>query len=323
MILQQTIFARVLQLLALVFTAFWASAALSQDYPTRPVRIVTSPAGGGSDLVARLIARGVSPLLGQQIIVDNRPAILAPEVVAKAAPDGYTVLVAGSTHWLAPLIEKVSYDPLRDFAAVSVLGRSPVVLVVHPSMPLKTVRQLVDLAKARPGDLNSAVGAPGSSNFLGAVLFDYLAGVKITRIPYKGAAPAMTAVMSGEVQVMFPTPGAATPHVQAGRLRALAVGSARPSVLAPGLPTIAASGVPGYDSDSLSALFAPAGTSSAVVSRLNRELARYLQSADGKEAFLKAGSEAAPSTPEDLTATIETEVATYGKVLKAAGVSGS
>ena len=148
----------VLQILMLVFTALNPSAALSQDYPARPVRIVTSPAGGGSDLVARLIGRGIAPLLGQQVIVDNRPAILAPEVVAKAVPDGYTVLVAGSTHWLGPLIEKVSYDPLRDFAAVAMLSRSPVVLVVHPSMPLKTVRQLVDLAKARPGELNSAVG---------------------------------------------------------------------------------------------------------------------------------------------------------------------
>ena len=314
--------ALVLQLLMLVITVSWSGAAVSQDYPARPVRIVTSPAGGGSDLVSRLIARGISPLLGQQVIVDNRPAILAPEVVAKAAPDGYRVLVAGSMHWLGPLIEKVSYDPLRDFAAVAVLGRSPVVVVVHPSMPLKTVRQLVDLAKARPGDLNSAVGAPGSSNFLGAVLFDYLAGVKITRIPYKGAAPAMTAIMSGEVQVMFPTAGSAAPHVQTGRLRALAVGSARPSVFAPGLPTIAASGVPGYDSDFLSAVFAPAGTPPAIVSRLNREIARYLQSADGKEAFFKGGSEAAPSTPEELTATIKSEMATYGKVLKAAGVSG-
>jgi tripartite-type tricarboxylate transporter receptor subunit TctC len=216
----------------------------------------------------------------------------------------------------------VSYDPLRDFAAIAMLSRSPVLLVVHPSMPLKTVRQLVDLAKARPGELNSAVGAPGSSNFLGAVLFDYLAGVKITRIPYKGAAPAMTAIMSGEVQVMFPTAGSAAPHVQSGRLRAIAVGSAQSSVFAPGLPTIAASGVPGYDADLLSATFAPAGTPTAIVSRLNRDIARYLQSADGKEAFLKAGSEPAASTPEDLTATIKTEVATYGKVLKAAGVSG-
>ena len=301
--------------------ATWAGAAIGQDYPTRPVRIVTSPPGGGSDLAARLIARGISGPLGQQVIVDNRPAILAPEVVAKAAPDGYTVLVAGSTHWLGPLIEKVSYDPLRDFAPVAILSRSPVVLVVHPSMPLKTVRQLVDLAKSRPGDLNSAVGAPGSSNFLGAVLFDYLAGVKIMRIPYKGAAPAMTAIMSGEAQVAFPTAGAAAPHVQSGRLRALAVGSARPSALAPGLPTIAASGVPGYDADFLSTVFAPGGTPPAIVSRLNREITRYLQSAEGRDAFLKAGNEAAPSTPEELTAIIKSDMATYGKVLKAAGVN--
>lgn len=301
--------------------ATWAGAAICQDYPMRPVRIVTSPAGGGSDLASRLIARGISGPLGQQVIVDNRPAILAPEIVAKAAPDGYTVLVAGSTHWLGPLIEKVLYDLLRDFAPVAVLSRSPVVLVVHPSMPVKTVRQLVDLAKSRPGDLNSAVGAPGSSNYLGAVMFDYLAGVKITRIPYKGAAPAMTAIMSGEVQVMFPTAGGAAPHVQSARLRSIAVGSARPSALAPGLPTIAASGVPGYDSDFLSAVFAPAGTPPAIVSRLNREIARYLQSADGRDAFLKAGNEAAPSTPEGLTAIIKSDMATYGKVLKPAGVN--
>ncbi len=310
----------VLSILVPVLAAAWAGAAMSQDYPARPVRIVTSPAGGGSDQVSRLIARGISGLLGQQVIVDNRPAILAPEIVVKAAPDGYTVLVAGSTLWLGPLIEKVSYDPLRDFAPVAVLSRSPVVLVVHPSMPLKTVRQLVDLAKSRPGELNSAVGAPGSGNYLGAVLFDYLAGVKITRIPYKGAAPAMTAIMSGEVQVMFPTAGSAAPHLQSGRLRALAVGSARPSVLAPGLPTIAASGVAGYNSDFLSAVFAPAGTPPAIVSRLNREIARYLQSTDGKDAFLKAGNEAASSTPEELTAIIKSEMATYGKVLKGAGV---
>jgi len=311
---------KLIRTLCLALSAAGAGEVSGQDYPSRPVRIVTSPAGGGNDLPSRIVARGISGPLGQQVIVDNRPAILAPEIVAKAAPDGYTVLIAGSTHWLGPLIEKVSYDPLRDFAPVAILSRSPVVLVVHPSMPLKTVRQLVDLAKSRPGELNSGVGAPGSSNFLGAVLFDYLAGVKITRIPYKGAAPAMTAIMSGEVQVMFPTAGAAAPHVQSGRLRALAVGSARPSALAPGLPTIVDSGVAGYNSDFLSAVFAPAATPPAIVSRLNREIVRYLQSADGKEAFLKAGNEAASSTPEELTAIMKSEMATYGKVLKAAGV---
>lgn len=298
-----------------------AEQVSSQDYPSRPVRIVTSPAGGGNDLPSRLVARGISGSIGQQVIVDNRAAILAPEIVAKAPPDGYTVLVAGSTHWVGPLIENVSYDPLKDFATIALLARAPVLLVVHPSMPITSVRQLVALAKSRPGVMNSSVGAPGSSNYLGAVLFDYLAGVKITRIPYKGAAPAMTALMSGEVQVMFPSAGAAAPHVQSKRLRALAVGSAQPSQLAPGLPTIAASGVPGYDSDSLSAVFAPAGTPPAIVARLNQEIVRYLQSADGKNAFLKGGIEAAPSTPEELTTMMKAEIATYGKVLKAAGVS--
>jgi tripartite-type tricarboxylate transporter receptor subunit TctC len=188
----------------IAWAALGVGPSLAQDYPARPVRIVTSPAGGGNDLPSRLVARGISGPLGQQVIVDYRPAILAPEIVAKAAPDGYTVLVAGSTHWVGPLIEKVSYDPLKDFATVALIARAPVLLVVHPSMPINSVRQLVSLAKSRPGVMNSSVGAPGSSNYLGAVLFDYLAGVKITRIPYKGAAPAMTALMSGEVQVMFP-----------------------------------------------------------------------------------------------------------------------
>ncbi|HKA41305.1 MAG TPA: tripartite tricarboxylate transporter substrate-binding protein [Burkholderiales bacterium] len=298
-----------------------AGPTLGQDYPVRPVRIVTSPAGGGNDLPSRLIARGISGPLGQQVIVDNRPAILAPEIVARAAPDGYTVLVAGSTHWVGPFIEKVSYDPLKDFVPVALVARAPVLLVVHPSMPIKSVKQLIDLAKARPGVLNSSVGAPGSSNYLGAVLFDYLAHVNITRIPYKGAAPAMTALMSGEVQVMFPSAGAATPHVQSGRLRALAVGSAKPSPLAPGLQTIAALGVPGYDSDALSAVFAPAGTPPAIVARLNQEITRYLQLAETKPLFLKAGIEAASSAPEELLAMIKAEMSTYGKVLKAAGVS--
>src|SRR4029453_12076884 len=160
----------------------WAALAvgpsLAQDYPVRPVRIVTSPAGGGNDLPSRLVARGISGPLGQQVIVDNRPAILAPEIVAKAAPDGYTVLVAGRTHWVGPPTEKVWYDPLKDFATVALIARAPVLLVVHPSMPINSVRQLVSLAKSRPGVMNSSAGAPGSSNYLGAGLFHYSAGGK-------------------------------------------------------------------------------------------------------------------------------------------------
>ena len=308
-------------LVVLALAGLRAGPASSQEYPNKPVRIVTSPAGGGNDFPARLIARGISGSLGQQVIVDNRPAILAPEIVAKAVPDGYTLLVAGSVHWIGPLVEKVSYDPLRDFSPVSLIDRAPTILVVHPSLPVKSVRQLVALAKARPGQLNYSTGAPGSSNFLGAILFSYLAGVDIVRIPYKGSGPAMTAVISGETQVMFPSAGGAAPHVKSGRLRALAVGSAQPSELAPGLPAIAASGVPGYVSEALHAIFAPARTPPAIVARLSQEIARYLQSAEGKSAFLKGGVEAASSSPDELMATVKSEMATIGKVLKAAGIS--
>jgi len=311
----------IVNLVLLALAGLCVGKASSQDYPVRPVRIITSPAGGGNDFPARLIARGISGALGQQVIVDNRPAILAPEIVAKATPDGYTVLVAGSVHWIGPLVEKVSYDPIRDFVPVSLLDRAPTILVVHPSLPVKSVRHLVALAKARPGELNYSTGAPGSSNYLGAMLFSYMAGVNIVRIPYKGSGPAMTAVMSGETQIMFPSAGGADPHVKSGRLRALAVGSAQPSALAPGLPTLASSGVPGYVSEALHAVFAPARTPAAVVARLNQEIGRYLQSAEGKSAFLKGGIEAAASSPEELTGIVRSEMATIGKVLKAAGIN--
>ena len=309
-------------LLALALAAAaWGGTAAGQDYPVKTVRIVTAPAGGGNDFSARLIARGISGPLGQQVIIDNRPTVLAPEIVAKAAADGYTVLVNGSSHWIGPLVEKVNYDPVRDFAPVSLLDRTPVLLVVHPSLPIKSVKQLIALARAKPGQLNFSTGAPGTSNYLGGVLFNHYAGVDIVRIPYKGAAPAMTAVMSGETQIMFASPGGAMPHVKSGRLRALAVGSDRPSELAPGLPTIAESGVRGYVCETLHAVFAPAGTPPAAVTRLHQEIDRFIKSPDGKSQFLKGGVEAASSTPDELMATMKAEVATIGKVLKAAGVA--
>jgi len=301
--------------------ALFAGVASGQEYPAKPVRIVTAPAGGGNDFSARLVARGISGPLGQQVIVDNRPTILGPDIVAKAAPDGYTVLLTGSAHWVGPLVEKVTYDPIQDFAPVSLVDRTPVILVVHPSMPVKSVKQLIALARARPGELNFSSGAPGSSNYLGGMLFNHLAQVNIVRIPYKGAAPAMTAVMSGETQLMFASPGGVMPHVKSERLRALAVGSAKPSALAPGLPTLAESGAPGYVSETLHAIFAPAGTPAAIVARLHRETDRFVQSPEGKAQFLKGGIEAMSSTPEALTATIKSEMATIGKVLKAAGIS--
>lgn len=299
----------------------WAGAAAGQEYPARPVRIITAPAGGGNDFSARLVARGITAALGQQVLVDNRPTVLAPEIVAKAAPDGYTVLLNGSSHWIGPLVDRVSYDPIRDFAPVTLVDRTPVILVVHPSLPVKNVKQLIALAKARPGQLNFSSGAPGSSNYLGGMLFNHHAGVDIVRIPYKGAAPAMTAVMSGETQLMFASPGGVMAHVQSGRLRALGVGSKRPSELAPGLPTLAESGVRDYVCETLHAMFVPAGTPAAIVTRLHQETDRYLRSPEGRSQFLKGGGEAVSSTPEELAATMKSEIATIGKVLKAAGVT--
>ncbi|MEA3155906.1 MAG: hypothetical protein QOK44_3495 [Betaproteobacteria bacterium] len=293
--------------------------AFTQSYPTKPIRIVTSPAGGGNDLPARLIARALAGPLGQQLIVDNRPTVLIADIVAKAPPDGHTLLVTGSAHWIGPLLEKTSYDPIKDFAPITLVDRSPSVLVVHPSMPLKSVRQLIALAKARPGELNFSVGGTGTSNYLGAIMFNHMAGVNIVRIPYKGTGPALAAVMSGEVHAMFGSAGGATPHVRSGRLRALAVGSTQPSALFPGLPTIAASGLPDFVSEALHALFAPAGTPQAIVARLNQEVVRYLQSAEAKDVFLKTGVETAPGSPDELMAFMKSDIARTDKVLKAAG----
>jgi tripartite-type tricarboxylate transporter receptor subunit TctC len=297
-----------------------AGTAVAQEYPVKAVRIITSPAGGGNDLPARLVARAITGPMGQQVIVDNRPTNLIADLAAKAPPDGYTLLFTGSAHWMGPLLEKVNYDPIRDFSAITLVDRAPNVLVVHPSLPVKSVRDIIALAKARPDQINVAVGGQGSSNYMGAVLFDHLAGVKILRIPYKGSGPATTAVISGETHAMFGSAGSVAPHIKSGRLRALAVGSTKPSPLAPGLPTVAASGLPGYESETLHAMMAPAKTPPAVISKVHQEVARYLQSAEAKEMFLRAGIDPVPTSPDELVGIMNAEMARMGKVLKAAGV---
>ena len=294
-----------------------AAPAYAQNYPVKAVRIITSPAGGGNDFPARLIAAALAAPLGQQIVVDNRPTIVIADVVAKAAPDGYTLLLSGSAHWIGPLLEKVTYDPIRDFAPITLIDRAPSVLVVHPSMPLKSVKQMIALAKSRPGELNFSVGGPGSSGDLGALLFNHMAGVKIVTVPYKGTAPALTAVMSGEVHAMFGSAGSVAPHMAAGRLRALGVGSAQPSQLAPGVPTIAQEGLPGYLSEALHALFAPARTPPAVISLWNREVGNYLRSSEARSIFLKAGIEPSPGTPDEFMSVMKSEMERIGTVLKA------
>ena len=300
------------------------STGSGQAYPIKPIRIVTAEAGGGNDFAARTIVRGIADSLGQQLIVDNRGGaggIIAAEIVARAPADGYTLLVYASNIWIIPLLKKnVPYDMARDFAPITWAARSPSTLVVHPSLPVKSARDLIAIAKAKPGQLNYGSGGTGSTTHLAAELFKSMAKVNIVRVAYRGNAPALNDLIAGQIQVMFATAGSVTPHIRSARLRALAVTSAQPSALSPGLPTMASAGLPGYESLSIYGVFAPSKTSAAIIQQLNREMVRVLNRADVKEQFLNAGVEAVGSSPEDFAAAIKSDVARMGKVINEAGI---
>ena len=300
-----------------------ASVAFSQDYPNKPIRIVAAQAGGTGDIVARLVARGLSGGLGQQVIVENRggSVVIHAQIVAKALPDGYTLTLYGSSFWIGPLMRNnTPYDVVRDFSPIALVASTPIVLVVHPSLPVKSVKELIALAKSRPGELDYAVGATGSINHLAAELFKSTAGVNIVHIPFKGSAPALLALFGGEVQVSFPTAGAVTPFLKPGKLRALAVTSAEPSALLPGLPTMAASGFPGYKVVTVYGMFAPAHTPATIINRLSEETKRSLNSADVKAKLFSYGIEVVGSSPEEFAAWIKSEMETMGQVVKDAGI---
>lgn len=297
-----------------------AGIVRGEIYPNKPIRIVTSETGGGNDIPTRLIAQGISVPLGQNVIVENRPSSVTGELVSRAVADGYTLLVHGSNFWLGPLLQKTPYDPVRNFSPITLAASTPNVLVVHPSLPVKLVKDLITLAGAKPGLLNYASGSTGSSNHLAAELFKAMAGVNIVRIPYNGTGRALNGLMGGEVQLMFPNAGGATPHLKSGRLRALAVTSATPSVLGPGLPTVAASGLPGYESVNTLGIYAPVRTPAAIITRLNQEIVRFLKTPEAKEQLLNSGVEVVGSSPEQLGATMKSEILRIGKVIKDAGI---
>jgi tripartite-type tricarboxylate transporter receptor subunit TctC len=302
-------------------TALGTDIASGQDYPSKPVRMIATQPGGLTDVVARLIAPGLTANLGKQFIVDNRTAIVAVETAAKAPPDGYTILVNGSAFWLMPLLrDNVTWDPFKDFVPITMAVRSPSILVVHPSVPVKTVSELIALARAKPGTLNYAAGTIGATPHLAAELFKYMAGVNMVRVGYKGTGPAVTAVMAGESQVSFPNAGSVMPHVKSGRLRGLAVCSAQPSDLAPGLPTVAATGLPGYESVSPQAVFAPAKMPPALIKRLNEEIVRVMHTPEVKERFFNTGLEVVASTAQELGAAMKSEFVRMGKVIKEVGI---
>ena len=297
-----------------------AGVASAQNYPSRPIRIVLAQPGGSTDFVARLFASAISGPLGQQVIIDNRAAVLPGELVAKATPDGYTLLQDGISLWIAPLLQETPYDMARDFAPITLTDKSPSVLVVHPSQPINSVKELIALAKAKPGAINFGSSSPGSTPHLNTEMFKSMAGVNIVIVPYKGSGPAALALIAGETQVMIATAASVSAHIKSGKLRALAVTSPQPSALFPGLPTIASSGLPGYESETIGGAFVPAKTPAAIINRLNQEIVRALKSADLKEKFLSAGMESVGTTPEEFAAVIKSSIARWGKVIKDAGI---
>jgi tripartite-type tricarboxylate transporter receptor subunit TctC len=307
-------------ILPLGLMVFCAGVASGQNYPDKPIRVLTTTAGGPNDLASRLIAEGVMGSLGQRMIIENR-AIIGVEIAAKAPPDGYTLLHYTNVLWLMPLFrDGVPWDPVRDFSPITLTMTQPNIVVVHPSVPVTSIRELIALAKARPGELNYASSSTGATNHVAAELFKSMAGVSILRVNYKGGGPAVNDLIAGHVHVMFGSAGVVAPHTKTGRLRALAVTSAEPTALAPGLPTVAAAGLPGYESSQLTGMLAPAKTPTAIIHRLNQEITRALQRADAKERLFSIGIEASPCSPEEFAATIKSEMAKMEKVIKDSGL---
>ena len=300
-------------------------AAHAQDYPAKPVRwVVPFPAGGPLDIVARVIGVRLSETWGQPVIVDNRPGAggnIGAEVVAKSAPDGYTIVMGAlSTHAVnVSLFRKLPYDPVRDFAPVTLISEVPNVLVVNPAVPAKTVAEFIAYARANPGKLNFASGSTGSAGHLAGELFKTMARVDMTHVPYKGAAPAVTDLLAGQVQLMFDNLASALPNIRAGRLRALAVTTKKRSAFVPELPTIAESGLPGFDVSTWFGVMAPAATPRPIVNRLHDGIVRALAHPDVKERLAAMGAEPVGDTPEQFGAFVKSEIAKYAKVVKDSG----
>jgi tripartite-type tricarboxylate transporter receptor subunit TctC len=290
----------------------------AQSYPVTRVRVITAAAGGGSDYAARLIAGPLGVALGQQVIVDNR-GLLAADIAAKAPPDGYTLLLSGQTLWLLPFMRDNVASNASDFTPITTATETTNILVVHPTLPAGSVKALVELARARPGELNFATSGNGNSVHIAGELFKSMTGVNVARVNYKAASQALTDLIAGQTQFMFGVPGSVMPHVKAGRLRALAITGPKPSTLMPGLPTVAQT-VPGYEVATRLAFFAPAGTPAPIITRLNQEIVRVLNRPEMQEKFHAFGIETVGDSPEALAALIKDEIVRTGKVIKDAGI---
>jgi tripartite-type tricarboxylate transporter receptor subunit TctC len=301
------------------------SGAWAQAYPTRPIRLVVPfPAGGTTDILAREVGQRLSMTLGQPVVIDNRPGAagnIGADLVAKSAADGYTLLMGTvGTHAInASLYAKMPYDHVKDFAPVILVAGVPNVLEVNPALPVNSVADLIKLAKAKPGQINFASSGSGTSIHLSGELFKTMAGVDMTHIPYKGSAPAITDLIGGQVQVMFDNLPSSLQFIKAGKLRAIAVTSAKRAPALPDVPTIAESGLPGFEASSWFGIVAPAGTPPAILARINNDVNQWLQSSEAREKLLAQGAIPAGGTPEQFAAHIRAETEKWAKVVKASG----
>jgi tripartite-type tricarboxylate transporter receptor subunit TctC len=305
-----------------------AATALSthaQNWPTRPIRlIIPSAPGGGTDITARMIAPKMSELLGQTVVIENRAGaamMIGGEAVARAAPDGYTLLMGISTLTINPSIyAKMPYDAVRDFAPISLVVTLPNVLVSHPSLPSKTIRELIALAKTRPGQLNFGSAGVGSNPHLTMALFESMAGIKLTHVPYKGSGLALVDVVAGQISMMMSAVLSGLPHVNAGRLRAYGVTGAKRASSLPQTPTIAEAGVPGYEAVQWFGVLAPAATPRDIIIKIHGATARAVNDPDIRARFIADGSDPAGGTPEEFAELIRNDLAKWAKVIKAAGI---
>jgi tripartite-type tricarboxylate transporter receptor subunit TctC len=303
-----------------------STAAYAQNYPSKPIRyIVPFPPGGGQDLVVRALAPRMTEALGQPVLVDNRPGaatMVGAELAAKSPPDGYTVFNGSNTTLsINPnLYSKVPYDPIKDFAPVTYIASLPNLLVVHPSLPVRTVKELAALARVKPGQLNFGSSGTGTPAQLAGVMFGDAAGVKLVHVPYRGSSQALTALISGETQIMFSSITSTLPFVKSGRMRAIAVTGAKRSLAAPELPTVAESGFPGFEAVTWYGLFVPAGTPAAIIARLNAEMVKILHAPDFRDWLVTQGADPVGGTPEELAAFVKSELNKYAKIVKASGM---
>ena len=318
---------RTLSCLLAALAACAIGMVFAQTYPSKAIRFVSPyPPGGPNDIIARIVAQRMSLAFGQQWIVDNRPGRggnIGTDLVAKSAPDGYTLVHGGmGSLTLAPFLSKLPYDTLRDFAPITLTARAPNVIAVHPSLPVRSVKELIALAKVRPSELNYATSGVGSTAHVAGALFVSLTRVDMVHVPYKGGAPAMMALVAGQVPIVFSPISPLLPHIESGKVRALAVSSLQRSRLLPGVATGSEAGLPGYEMNPWFSVLAPVGTPREIIARLNAEITRYLRTPEAANLLAAQGADVTYGSPEELTALIKSDLDKWGKVIRENGIRG-